>query len=83
MPKASSAQARKETASIIVGVTILFGSCVSGLFGDEEACACYVLFTSEATPGHRVQTLLVGCLEITLAVAGKVCYLVVLVELGA
>jgi hypothetical protein len=43
----------------------------------------YVLFTSKAAPGNRVQTLLIGCLEIALAVAGKVCYLVVLVKLGA
>jgi hypothetical protein len=51
---------------------------------DEEGdLGMYALFTGEATPSNRVQALLVCCLEIALGVAGKVCDLVVLVELGA
>jgi hypothetical protein len=83
MPNASSAQARKETASIIVGVTILLEYRVSRLLDLNGVCMLYALFTSEATPGNRVKTILIGCLEISLAIAGKVCHLVVLVELGA
>jgi hypothetical protein len=43
----------------------------------------YALFASEAAPGDGVQTIFIGCLEISLAVAGEVCNLVVLIELGA
>lgn len=55
-----------------------------GLIDEEQGrVELYALFTGKAAPGNRVQALLVCCLEIALAVAGKVCNLVVLVELGA
>lgn len=50
---------------------------------EEGGLGMYTLFTGEAAPSNRVQALLVCCLEIALAVASKVCDLVVLVELGA
>ena len=40
------------------------------------------LLAGEASPGHRVQTLLVGGLEVAGVVAGKIGDVLVLVELG-
>lgn len=66
-----------------------FGPDAKGFFGPGAEgdgfnhCWRHDLFTSEATPGDRVQTFLVGCLEVALTIASKVCHLVVFVKLLA